>query len=68
MQIKYIPLSQVPAAFGLSRSSVYRAARAGQIEIKKVGRTSLIPVESLENFLACAPSLYPGANTARRRT
>ena len=50
------PLSvRVPQAatmLGIGRSKLYQCIAAGEIEVVKVGRATLIPVASLHAFLA----------------
>jgi hypothetical protein len=62
MKTRYVPLAKVPAVWGISRSTIYRAARAGQIEIRKVGRTSLVAVDCIERFINQEPALFAGSN------
>jgi hypothetical protein len=55
-----MPAAQsVPAALaysGLSRSGLYRAAARGEIEFRKVGRSTLVLTDSLDRFLASLPA------------
>ena len=37
---------------GLSRSKLYEFIKAGDIEVIKVGRSTLVPVDSLQTFIA----------------
>jgi excisionase family DNA binding protein len=36
---------------GLSRSKLYEFIKTGDIEVIKVGRSTLIPVDSLQQFI-----------------
>lgn len=51
-----IPLPQAPAATGLSRSAIYRAAGEGKIRLLKNGRSTLVDMASVRTFLANLPS------------
>lgn len=44
-------IKQAVAASTLSRASLYRAIRSGKLEVRRVGRRTLIPVESLHRLL-----------------
>jgi len=44
------------AMLGLSRSKLYEFIKSGDIEVVKVGRSTLIPVDSLSNFIAARRS------------
>ena len=50
-----IPLPQAPAAIGLSRSAIYRAAGEGKIRLLKNGRSTLVDMASVRTFLANLP-------------
>jgi hypothetical protein len=50
-----VPLPQAPAATGLSRSAIYRAAAAGKIRLLKNGRSTLVDMVSVRAFLASLP-------------
>lgn len=50
-----VPLPQAPALTGLSRSTIYRAAHEGRITLLKVGRSTLVDMESVRTFLASLP-------------
>jgi hypothetical protein len=43
------------AAFGLSRSSLYREAARGNIVMKKHGRSTLVCAQSVRAFVASLP-------------
>jgi excisionase family DNA binding protein len=51
----YLSINAAAETFGLSRSSIYRAAHAGLLEIVKVGRCSLISMQSLKALMDNAP-------------
>lgn len=50
-----MPLPQAPAATGLSRSAIYRAAAEGKIKLLKNGRSTLVDMASVRAFLASLP-------------
>jgi hypothetical protein len=50
-----LPIPQVTALTGLSRSAIYRAAGEGKIDLLKVGRTALVDMATVRTFLAGLP-------------
>ena len=50
-----IPLPHAPAALGISRRSIYRAAEKGQITLLKMGRTTLVVTDSALAFIDNLP-------------
>ena len=46
-----VRIPQAIAMIGLSRSKLYEFIKAGDIEAIKVGRSTLIPVDSLTQFI-----------------
>jgi len=50
-----IPLARAPALCGMSRSTIYRRAAAGELRLIKCGRTTLIDAQSLRDCLASLP-------------
>lgn len=59
------PIPRACALSGLSRSAIYRAAAAGQITLRKIGRTTLVDLESVRAFLASLPEAQIGVGTRR---
>ena len=51
-----VRIPQAIAMIGLSRSKLYEFIKAGDIEVIKVGRSTLIPVDSLQQFIAARRS------------
>jgi excisionase family DNA binding protein len=47
-----VRIPQAVAMLGMSRSKLYQFIQSGEIEIVKIGRATLIPVESLTRFIA----------------
>ena len=60
-----VPLARAPAVFGLSRSSLYRLAGAGQIRLLKIGSRTLVDAASVRRFLAELPQLEPRRDPRR---
>jgi len=58
------PIPRACALSGMSRSAIYRAAAAGQITLRKIGRTTLVDMESVRAFLAALPAAQIGGNAA----
>lgn len=62
-----VPMRDAPAAFGLSRSALYRLAGEGRIEFRKHGRSTLVLTESVLRAIAelpPAPIRAPRRNAA----
>jgi hypothetical protein len=55
-----IPMGRAPGLTGLSRAGLYRAAAAGEITIRKLGRSSLVDAASLAAFIARLPEAKIG--------
>ncbi|EQB04010.1 helix-turn-helix domain-containing protein [Sphingobium baderi] len=51
-----VRIPQAVAMLGMSRSKLYQFIQSGEIEIVKIGRATLIPVESLTRFIAARHS------------
>jgi excisionase family DNA binding protein len=49
------------AAADVSRSTIYRAINAGQLDVVKVGTATAITVESFERWIAGLPKLDKNA-------
>lgn len=58
---RVVPMFRAPAAFGVSRSTIYRAANAGDIRLVKLGRSTLVDSESVLAWLANLPTITPKA-------
>lgn len=52
-----VRIPQAAAMLGIGRSTLYMCISAGEIETIKVGRSTLIPVESLKDFVAARRSI-----------
>ena len=50
-----VHMPKAPATFGIPRSTIYRAAGEGHIEIKKIGRSAYVVSESVLAFIAGLP-------------
>ncbi|MBM3592314.1 MAG: helix-turn-helix domain-containing protein [Alphaproteobacteria bacterium] len=55
VSIMAAPIRQACAISGLSRSGMYRAAAAGRIRLLKHGRSSLVDMVSVREYLASLP-------------
>ena len=53
------PIPKASAASGLSKSSIYRAARDGDIILLKYGTRTLVDMASLRTYLAGLPRMMP---------
>lgn len=50
------PIPACMATSGLSRSAIYREAGRGNITLRKLGRTTLVDMDSVRAFLASLPA------------
>lgn len=55
-EILAAPINRAVILLGLSRAGIYRAAAAGEIVLKKNGRTTLVVMASARKFLASLPN------------
>lgn len=51
-----VPLPKAPGVTGLSRSTIYREAARGNIRLLKIGRSTLVCMDSVRAFLANLPA------------
>lgn len=54
-----VRIPRAAAMLGIGRSTLYLCIAAGEIETIKVGRATLVPVESLKAFVASRRGLSP---------
>ena len=54
-----VPLPQAPGLFGISRSSIYRAAKAGHVKLSKLGTATLVDTASILAYLDSLPTIPP---------
>jgi excisionase family DNA binding protein len=54
-----VRIPQAAAMLGIGRSTLYLCIAAGEIQTVKVGRSTLVPVDSLKSFIAAR--IAPGA-------
>jgi predicted DNA-binding transcriptional regulator AlpA len=48
-------IPQLTSASGISRTSVYREIQAGRLEIRKIGRRTVVLAEDARRWLASLP-------------
>lgn len=54
-----VRIPQAAAMLGIGRSTLYLCIAAGEIDTIKVGRSTLVPVDSLKAFVASKRSTRP---------
>jgi excisionase family DNA binding protein len=54
-----LTLEEAADVLGIGRSTVYEAARSGQIPTRRINRRWIVPTEALRNWLADAESAKP---------
>lgn len=47
----YVPIAESKAWFGVSRDTLYRAKRAGHVQIYKIGSRSVLKVSEIEAWI-----------------
>ncbi|MDC0657415.1 hypothetical protein N6L27_05350 [Leisingera sp. SS27] len=47
----YVPLIEAPKWFGVSRDTIYRASKAGDLEIYKAGSRSILKVTEVQRWV-----------------
>jgi excisionase family DNA binding protein len=47
-----VRIPQAAAMLGIGRSTLYLCIAAGEIEVIKIGRATLVPVDSLNRFVS----------------
>lgn len=61
----WLPLQKAAAAFGLPVSNLEEGMKAGGIEARKVGRTTLLSVVSINTWIEAQPALVPQKKGAK---
>ena len=54
-----VSIDEAARLIGVSRSSVYRRIKEGRLRKVKCGTRTLVPMASLDAFLAAAPAVQP---------
>jgi hypothetical protein len=47
--------AEVQAALGIKNTKFWGLVKAGQLEVRKIGGATVVPAESLRNFVANLP-------------
>ena len=50
-----VSMEDAPRLFGISKAHIYRKSKEGKIELKKVGRKTLVMTDSVINYLQGLP-------------
>jgi hypothetical protein len=61
-----VPLPQGQPVFGLSRSTTYRAAADGLIELRKIGSRTYIVSATALAYIAALPTMRPRQDPHRK--
>lgn len=61
---KLMTITQFQNAYGVSRSTIYRLAKTGDLPMVKIGRASRIKEEDAQRWLAGLSALGANENTA----
>lgn len=56
MQTELLTLSEFCKAVNLGRTSVYKLINAGKVKALKLGKKTLVPRSSLDEFIASLPA------------
>jgi excisionase family DNA binding protein len=57
-----VRIREAAAMLGIGRSTLYLCIAAGEIETIKVGRSTLVPVDSVKAFVASRRTRAPSAD------
>lgn len=57
-KLAYRP-AEVQAALGIKNTAFWGLVKTGQLETRKIGRATIIPAESLHQFVANLPKATP---------
>lgn len=52
-----VPLEDAPRMFGVSRSHLYRMSKAGRIDMRKVGRKTVVITDTVVAYLRGLPTV-----------
>jgi excisionase family DNA binding protein len=63
IQPKLLTISQLTKSYGLSRSGTYRAIASGAFEAVKVGRSTFVLRDSVDQYLRTLPRLGQKASS-----
>jgi excisionase family DNA binding protein len=62
---KLMTLTQFQNAYGVSRSTIYRLAKTGDLPMVKIGRASRIKEDDAQRWLEGLPALKANENDAQ---
>ncbi len=66
-RLRYLTVAEVADTMRVSKMTVYRLARAGDLPAVRVGRSYRVPQDALDAFLASSPAaLGEQGDTSRR--
>lgn len=51
-----VPMEDAPRLFGMSKSHLYRMGRAGRIDLRKLGRKTLVMTDTVVAYLGSLPT------------
>ena len=52
-----VPLEDAPRLFGISKSHIYRMSKAGHIDLRKVGRKTIVMTDTMLAYLGSLPQV-----------
>ncbi|GCD59747.1 hypothetical protein NBRC3280_2264 [Acetobacter pasteurianus NBRC 3280] len=56
-----VPLEDAPRVFGMSKSHLYRMSKAGRIDMRKVGRKTVVITDTVVAYLRGLPAVTSAA-------
>ena len=66
-RLRYLTVAEVAETMRVSKMTVYRLARSGDLPAVRVGRSYRVPQDALDDFLASSPAaLGEQGDTSRR--
>lgn len=59
--VQLLAVAEFCQRYAISVRSFYREVNAGRLRVKKIGRSTRVPVEAAQEWLASAPDYQPQA-------
>ena len=67
-RLRYLTVAEVAETMRVSKMTVYRLTRSGELPAVRVGRSYRVPQDALESFLASSPAALHQADDSVRRS
>ncbi len=67
-RLRYLTVAEVAETMRVSKMTVYRLTRSGELPAVRVGRSYRVPQDALEAFLASSPAALHQVDDSERRS